>query len=167
MARLHHHHWHHYNYVESCTMTFFNTSKSSISYLFLAKWDHINGPLFSKLCMLPLIPWGWGSTFLAIVTSSLYCKPPNEISRNFQGNNVYNVRNLEKFWWQNSQKWEILILKMEALPSIHFLFYVEGEHSILSLINIETVRTLAEKLWKRGCNRWVVIILYMRVNFDS
>jgi hypothetical protein len=30
----------------------------------------------------------------------------------FQGNNVYNLRNLEKFWWQ---KWEILILKMEAL----------------------------------------------------
>jgi hypothetical protein len=41
-----------------------------------------------------------------------HCKPPNEISRNFQGNNVYNLRNLEKFWWQI---WEILILKMEAL----------------------------------------------------
>jgi hypothetical protein len=36
----------------------------------MAKRDHINSPLFSKLCMLPLILWGWGSTFLAIVTSS-------------------------------------------------------------------------------------------------
>ena len=31
---------------------------------------HINSPLFSKLRMLPLILWEWGSTFLAIVTSS-------------------------------------------------------------------------------------------------
>ena len=38
----------------------------------MAKRDHINSPLFSKLCMLPLILWGWGSTFLAIVTSSIY-----------------------------------------------------------------------------------------------
>jgi hypothetical protein len=30
----------------------------------------------------------------------------------FQGNYVYNLRNLEKFW---CQKWEIFILKMEAL----------------------------------------------------
>jgi hypothetical protein len=44
-----------------------------------------------------------------------HCKPPNEISRNFQGNNLYNLRNLEKFW---CQKWEILILKMEALVFI-------------------------------------------------
>jgi hypothetical protein len=38
----------------------------------LAKRDHINSPLFSKLRMLPLIPSGRGSTFLAIVTSSTY-----------------------------------------------------------------------------------------------
>jgi hypothetical protein len=28
------------------------------NHLFLAKWDHINSPLFSKLCMLPFIPCG-------------------------------------------------------------------------------------------------------------
>jgi hypothetical protein len=42
------------------------------SYLVLAKQDHINSPLFSKLRMLALIHWGWGSTFLAIETSSLH-----------------------------------------------------------------------------------------------
>jgi hypothetical protein len=40
------------------------------SYLILAKGDQRNSPLFSKLRILPLIPWGWGSTFLAIVTSN-------------------------------------------------------------------------------------------------
>jgi hypothetical protein len=40
------------------------------SYLVLAKWGRINSPLFRKLRMLPLISWGRGSTFLAIVTSS-------------------------------------------------------------------------------------------------
>jgi hypothetical protein len=34
-----------------------------------------------------------------------HCKPPNEISRNFQGNNVYNLRNLKEFR-------EILMTKM-------------------------------------------------------
>ena len=40
------------------------------SCLNLAMWNHINSPVFGKLCMLPLKPFGWGSTFLAIVTSS-------------------------------------------------------------------------------------------------
>jgi hypothetical protein len=47
-----------------------------------------------------------------------HCKLLHEISRNFQGNNIYNLRNLEKFWWQ---KWEILILKMEALSCVFIL----------------------------------------------
>jgi hypothetical protein len=40
------------------------------SYIVLAERYHINNPLFSKLRMLPFIPWGSGSIFLAIVTSS-------------------------------------------------------------------------------------------------
>jgi hypothetical protein len=36
----------------------FSPKNHRASYLILAKRDHKNIPLFSKLRMLPLIPWG-------------------------------------------------------------------------------------------------------------
>jgi hypothetical protein len=62
--------------LENNTVTYFSTSKSSCLVYILAKRDHKNRPLFSKLHMLPFIPWGeaaFSSNFLAIVTSSLIC----------------------------------------------------------------------------------------------
>ena len=64
------------------------------SYLVPAKRDHTNSTLFIKLLMLPFIPWGWGSIFLAIVTSS-YINVTLQLWNICLNQNVLNIMN---FW---------------------------------------------------------------------